>query len=230
MPPTDVPIIMDVSKYIDLNTDYVIYRTRKHYELRPIKIKIRITKITKCYIFYDFRLFMNSRFGEAPVFKRPENYTRNIKNQWKSGKSKMKFDTNHQGQCMYFTVNTKYLDDWRFENFKVWIYKNQYDGLRTDIIKKLYHGTHSYYLDIIRATNTQLNYLTKEVTANDIKRYMKNLRKRIKAKKTIVKYWCRARYNPEYKIGRKYAMDNWYQDIIGIPPPPNKPLPPIPNN
>ena len=89
MPPTDVPIIMDVSKYIDLNTDYVIYRTRKHFELRPIKIKIRITKITKCYIFYDFRLFMNSRFGEAPVFKRPENYTRNIKNQWKSGKSKM---------------------------------------------------------------------------------------------------------------------------------------------
>mgnify|MGYP003118758776 FL=1 len=71
---------------------------------------------------------------------------------------------------------------------------------------------------------TPLPYVVK----SDIRRYVDKLRKRINAKKLIVAAWCRARYNPEYKIGRRYAMDNYYEDVIGIPPPPRQPLPPIP--
>tara|TARA_A100000171_G_C2073244_1_gene115808 strand:+ start:129 stop:716 length:588 start_codon:yes stop_codon:yes gene_type:complete len=110
------------------------------------------------------------------------------------------------------------IKDKDFEYYKIWL----------TFFKNCPYKTSCHVSQRYLEKSTETMHPVPFVVKSDIRRYVDNLRKRINAKKLIVAYWCRARYNPEYKIARIYAMDNYYEDVIGIPPPPRQPLPPVP--
>jgi hypothetical protein len=163
-----------------------------------MKIQIIFTKITKTYIYYHYNQIEKETGIYHPTITTKSKYI-------------YRPDNNHE----YFKFEIRNKD---YELYSIYVSFIDTSNSNRHLPSVLYlYNDRNFIFRPVR-------YIVK----SDIRRYVDNLRKRLNAKKTIVEYWCRARYNPEYEIGRRYAMDNYYEDILGIPAPPHLPLPPIP--
>jgi hypothetical protein len=204
-----------------LNTPYEFTAYNKKWENR-VQIKLIITKVTNSYIHYCYN--ENSWPGNYYKIEDMTKYKNSLFHQpFIYAKSKIKKGSFIPNQSLSFTITNR---NYQYYKLYVMFMKDIHHNLNHKAyLRRLLYST-CHFRSPLTINNCDFPVIV--INRNHIRRYVTNLRKRLNAKKVIVKYWCRARYNPEYKIGRRYAMDNYYQDILGIPPPPNKPLPPIP--
>jgi len=217
----------------EMDTQYVFYAytaTRGEKIWKNMKIHITFTKKTKHFIHYHYRQTEGYK-NHITTYPDPDDIPR-IEHPVIYTKSKIVVD---EDKHFKFYIRNK-----NYENYKILVSFMNYDDdmdsfatiycdYETNSSYRLRRDTHYKSVRMLYHRENNFDFRPERyVVMSDIRRYVKNLRKRLDAKKLIVAYWCRARYNPEYKIGRRYCMDNYYEDILGIPPPPNQPLPPIP--